>query len=198
MEKKTIKTIATATAVVSATALTVNAKADSVTNNPTTENNDKVHLSISATTRLPREGEVDGVNYYFIKESEFLEKINNNSFLEYNQYGTGKYYGTLKEHVLKYLTLDYDVILEIDINGYKQVVNNYEDALGIFIMPPSLEELEKRLRDRKTETEESIQKRLATTKIEMENKEIYPHIVVNYDGKAHDAALKIYSIIKND
>lgn len=162
------------------------------------ENNDKVHLSISATTRLPREGEVDGVNYYFIKESEFLEKINNNSFLEYNQYGTGKYYGTLKEHVLKYLALDYDVILEIDINGYKQVVNNYEDALGIFIMPPSLEELEKRLRDRKTETEESIQKRLATAKIEMENKEIYPHIVVNYDGKAHDAALKIYSIIKND
>ena len=65
-------------------------------------------------------------------------------------------------------------------------------------MPPSLEELEKRLRDRKTETEESIQKRLATAKIEMENKEIYPHIVVNYDGKAHDAALKIYSIIKND
>ena len=162
------------------------------------ENNDKVHLSISATTRLPREGEVDGVNYYFIKESEFLEKINNNSFLEYNQYGTGKYYGTLKEHVLKYLALDYDVILEIDINGYKQVVNNYEDALGIFIMPPSLEELEKRLRDRKTETEESIQKRLATAKIEMENKEIYPHIVINYDGKAHDAALKIYSIIKND
>lgn len=162
------------------------------------ENNDKVHLSISATTRLKREGEVEGVNYYFITESEFKEKIQTNDFLEYNQYGTGKYYGTLKSHVLNYLSQDYDVILEIDINGYKQVINNYEDALGIFIAPPSLEVLEKRLRDRGTESEENIQKRLATAKVEMENQELYPHIVINEDDKVSDAALKIYQIIKNN
>ena len=162
------------------------------------ENNDKVHLSISATTRLKREGEVDGVNYYFISESEFLEKLKENAFLEYNMYGTGKYYGTLKSHVLDYLSRGYDVILEIDINGYKQIIENYEDALGIFIMPPSLEVLEQRLRDRGTETEENIKKRLKTAKEEIENKDIYPHVIINYDDKVINAAKEIYEIIKND
>ena len=162
------------------------------------EKGENVHLSISATTREPREGEIDKVHYYFLKEEEFLTKIEEKEFLEYNKYGTGKYYGTLKNHVMEYLVKGYDVILEIDINGYKQIINNYEDALGIFIMPPSLEELEKRLRDRKTETEENIIKRLKTAKMEMENKEIYPHIVINYDGKIREAALEIYTIIKND
>lgn len=162
------------------------------------ENQDKVHLSVSATTRLKREGEVDGVNYYFIKEEEFLSKIKENAFLEYNQYGTGKYYGTLKEHVFDYLANGYDVILEIDINGYKQVIENYEDALGIFIAPPSLEVLEQRLRDRNTETEENIKKRMETARVEMENKGLYPHMVVNEDLKVKEAALKVYQIIKND
>lgn len=162
------------------------------------EENDKVHLSISATTRLKREGEVDGVNYYFISESEFLKKIEDNAFLEYNMYGTGKYYGTLKSHVLDYLSRGFDVILEIDINGYKQIIENYEDALGIFIMPPSLEVLEQRLRDRGTETEENILKRLKTAKEEIENNEIYPHIIINEDGKVIDAAKEIYRIIKDN
>lgn len=162
------------------------------------ENNDKVHLSISATTRLPRSGEVDGVNYYFIDEDDFKEKIKEDEFLEYNIYGTSKYYGTLKNHVFKYLNLGYDVILEIDINGYKQVILNYEDAVGIFIMPPSLEVLEQRLRDRKTEDEENIKKRLKTAEEEIKNKDIYPHIVINHDGKIYDAALEIYKIIKSN
>ena len=161
------------------------------------EHDDKVHLSVSATTRLPREGEVDGVNYYFIKEDEFLKKINENDFLEHNMYGTGKYYGTLRSEVLKKLSEGYDVILEIDVNGYKQIITNYDDVLGIFIMPPSLEVLEQRLRDRGTETEENIKKRLKTAKEEIENKEIYPHIVINEDGKVFEAANEIYSIIKN-
>ena len=161
-------------------------------------NNSKVHLSISATSRSPREGEIDGVNYYFISENEFLEKIKEGEFLEYNQYGTGKYYGTLKSHVFEYLNNDYDVILEIDINGYKQVISNYPDAIGIFVAPPSLEVLEQRLRDRGTETEENIKKRLETAKSEMENKEIYPHIVINEDGKVLDAAVEVYNIIKNN
>ena len=156
--------------------------------------NDKVHLSISATTRFPREGEVDGVNYYFIKESEFLDKIKCNEFLEYNMYGTGKYYGTFKNHVFEYLDKGYDVILEIDINGYKQVLNNYKEAIGIFVSPPSLKELEERLRNRGTESEENIQKRLETAKIEMENQDIYPHIVINKKNKSKKAAKEIYKI----
>lgn len=162
------------------------------------EREEKIHLSVSATTRSPREGEVDGVSYYFISENEFLKKLEQNDFLEHNMYGTGKYYGTLKSHVLKYLSEGYDVILEIDINGYKQVIENYDDALGIFIMPPSLEVLEQRLRDRGTETEESIQKRLKTAREEVSNKDIYPHIIINLDGKVREAALEVYEIIKNN
>jgi len=162
------------------------------------EREEKIHLSVSATTRSPREGEVDGISYYFISENEFLKKLEQNDFLEHNMYGTGKYYGTLKSHVLKYLSEGYDVILEIDINGYKQVIENYDDALGIFIMPPSLEVLEQRLRDRGTETEESIQKRLKTAREEVNNKDIYPHIIINLDGKVRETALEVYEIIKNN
>lgn len=162
------------------------------------EKNEKVYLSVSATTRLKREGEVDGINYYFLKEEEFLEKIKENDFLEYNMYATGKYYGTLKSNVLKHLDLGYDVILEIDINGYKQVISNYPEAIGIFIMPPSLEILEKRLRDRGTETEENIKKRLSVARSEIKNKEIYSNIVINYDNKIDLAAKEVYEIIKND
>lgn len=160
-------------------------------------NNDKVHLSVSATTRSPREGEVDGVNYYFISESDFLNKIANSELLEYNKYGTGKYYGTLKEHVFEYLDSGYDVILEIDINGYKQVISNYSDAIGIFITTPSLKALEERLRNRGTETEEQIKKRLETAKVEIRNKKIYPYIIINEEGKVTEAANKVYNIIKN-
>lgn len=159
--------------------------------------NDKVYLSVSVTTREPREGEVEGINYYFITLEEFEQKIKENEFLEYNKYGTGKYYGTLKSKVLNYLKNGYDVILEIDINGYKQVMANYTDAIGIFIAPPSLEELEKRLRGRATESEENIQKRLKVAKIEMENQDIYPHVIINEEGLVTKAALEVYKIIKN-
>ncbi len=157
-----------------------------------------LYLSVSATTRSPREGEIDGVNYYFITEEEFEQKILENDFLEYNKYGTGKYYGTLKSQVFTYLNKGYDVILEIDINGYKQIINNYKDAIGIFIMPPSLEVLEQRLRDRKTETEENIQKRLKTAREELENIDLYPYIVINQDGKVKEAAFEVYNIIKKN
>lgn len=160
-------------------------------------NEKKIHLSISCTTRDPRVGEIDGINYYFIQQDEFQSKIKNNEFLEYNQYGTGKFYGTLKEHVFSYLKDGYDVILEIDVNGYKQVLNNYNDTIGIFIQPRTLEDLEKRLRNRKTETEENIKKRLETAKSEMDQKELYHYVVINDDNKALDAALEVYNIINN-
>jgi guanylate kinase len=159
------------------------------------EENKKLYLSISCTTRNPREGEVDGVNYYFITEEEFKEKIKSNDFLEYNQYGTGKYYGTPKSTVLKYLNEGYDVILEIDINGYKQIKANYPDSVGVFIMPPSPKELYNRLKERNTETEDVIKVRLETAKKEIRGRKIYDYIVVNENGKRKEARDEIYNIM---
>lgn len=159
------------------------------------EKNEKLYLSISCTTRNIREGEIDKVHYYFISEEEFKEKIKNNDFLEYNQYGTGKYYGTPKSTVINYLNDGYDVILEIDINGYKKIKENYPDCIGIFIMPPNEKELYKRLKNRNTETEEVIKTRLETAKYEIENKDIYDYIIVNKNNQSEHSAEEIYNIM---
>lgn len=159
------------------------------------EENRKLHVSISCTTRTIRDGETPNVSYYFISEEEFVDRINQNDFLEYNCYGTGKYYGTPKSTVIEYLNKGYDVILEIDINGYKQVKENYPDCLGIFIMPPSIENLENRLRNRGTETEEAIQKRLETATSEIKEKDIYDLIIINEENKEQEALQKIYEAI---
>ena len=161
------------------------------------ENGLKLYLSVSCTTRAPREGEVDGREYYFISERKFKNRIKKNDFLEYNIYGTGKYYGTPKSTVLKYLKKGYDVILEIDINGYKQIKENFEEAIGIFIMPPDINELYIRLKNRNTEDEEVIKVRIETAKNEINEKDIYDHIVVNENGKSDEAAKKIFDIINN-
>ena len=159
------------------------------------ENNKKLYLSISCTTRNPREGEVDGISYYFISERAFKNRIKRNDFLEYNIYGTGKYYGTPKSTVLKFLEKGYDVILEIDINGYKQIKKNFPDAIGIFIMPPDIDELYNRLKIRNTEDEEIIKVRIETAKNEIAESDIYDHIIVNENNKSLDAAEKIYNIV---
>ena len=158
------------------------------------ENNKKLYLSVSCTTRSPRVGEVDGVNYYFITERVFKNRIKKNDFLEYNIYGTGKYYGTPKSTVLKYMKKGYDVILEIDINGYKQIKKNYPDAIGIFIMPPDVDELYNRLKNRNTEDEETIRVRLETAKKEIKENSIYDYIIVNENNKSLEAAKKIFDI----
>lgn len=159
------------------------------------EKNKKLYLSVSCTTRAPREGEIEGVNYYYITENEFKNRIKKNDFLEYNIYGTGKYYGTPKSTVLKYLNNGYDVILEIDINGYKQIKSNFFSAVGIFIMPPDIDELYNRLKNRNTEDEEIIKVRLETASKEISENYIYDHIIVNENNKSLDAAKKIYKII---
>jgi len=159
------------------------------------EENKKLYVSISCTTRNIRDGEIDGVSYYFISEEDFLNRIKKGDFLEYNYYGTGKYYGTPKSTVINYLNDGYDVILEIDINGYKQIKENYPDCLGIFIMPPSIDALETRLRNRGTETMEAIQKRLITAETEIKEKDIYDYIIVNEHGKEQEAFQKVYEII---
>lgn len=159
------------------------------------EEGKKLYLSISCTTRSPRPGEEHGVDYYFISEEEFLERINANDFLEYNKYGTGKYYGTPKSTVIEYLEKGYDVILEIDINGYKQIKENYPDCIGIFMMAPTIEDLARRLRKRGTETEEMIKKRLETAEKEMLECDIYDLMIVNEENKEQEAFAKVYSIL---
>lgn len=155
----------------------------------------KLYVSISCTTRLPRENEVDKIDYFFISEEEFQNRLHENDFLEYNCYGTGKYYGTPKELVNNYLENGYDVILEIDVNGYCQVKEKYADCVGIFIMPPSLEDLECRLRNRGTEDETTIQKRLKTAEEEIEKRFVYENIIINEENKEVEAFQKVYNII---
>ena len=162
------------------------------------EEGKKLYLSISCTTRSPREGEKEGINYYFISEKEFKKRIKKSDFLEYNIYGTGKYYGTPKSTVLKFLNKGYDVILEIDINGYKQIKKNYPDSVGVFIMPPDINELYNRLKNRNTEDEETIRVRLETAKKEIKERKIYDHIIVNENGKSLEAAMKIYDIMNEN
>ena len=160
------------------------------------DNKKKLYLSVSCTTRNIREGEIDGVNYYFITEKEFKNKIKNGDLLEYNVYGTGKYYGTPKSTVLRYLRDGYDVILEIDINGYKQIKENYPDCVGIFIMPPDIDELYNRLKNRNTEDEKTIKVRIETAKSEIRENDIYDYIIVNENDKSYETACEIYDIVK--
>lgn len=136
--------------------------------------------SVSTTTREAREGEVDGVNYYFVSKEEFEEKIKNNEFLEYNIYN-GNYYGTSKEKVLEKLNQGINVFSEIDVNGGKNIKEIFSDAVLIYIAPPSMEELRNRLIGRGTDSEEVINNRLEIAKKEMKEAKYYDYIVVNDD-----------------
>lgn len=142
------------------------------------ENNPDIRLSISATTRKPRANEQDGVNYFFISKDEFKEAIKNDEFLEYAEF-SGNFYGTKRNFVEKTLNEGKDIILEIEVKGAKQVKTQMPDAVTIFIMPPSVEILEKRLRGRHTEDEETIQKRLNEAKREIEAGSNFNYQVIN-------------------
>lgn len=138
----------------------------------------QVAFSVSATTREPRDGEIDGKHYFFISRQEFENRIANNEFLEHAQYA-GNCYGTPRSYVLKLLEEGVSVILEIDLQGALQVKERMPEAVCIFILPPSFEELESRLRGRGTETPERIEKRLAAAKHEMDMAHVYDYRIVN-------------------
>lgn len=138
----------------------------------------RVAFSVSATTREPREGEVDGTHYFFISRQEFENRIANNEFLEHAEYA-GNCYGTPRSYVLKLLEEGVSVILEIDLQGAIQVKERMPESVSIFILPPSFEELESRLRGRGTESPEKIEKRLAAAKHEMEMAHTYDYRIVN-------------------
>ncbi|MBR3243212.1 MAG: guanylate kinase [Parasporobacterium sp.] len=135
-------------------------------------------LSVSATDRNPRPGEVHGKSYFFISTAEFEEKISKGDLLEYARY-VDHYYGTPKDWVESHLEQGKNVILEIELQGAFQVREKKPEAVLIFILPPSMEELERRLRGRGTETEEQISQRLKRAKEEMEYVDKYDHVIVN-------------------
>ncbi|MBQ8572193.1 MAG: guanylate kinase [Ruminococcus sp.] len=152
---------------------------------------ESIKLSVSATTRLPREGEVDGREYFFVTREKFEKMIAEDGFLEHAQY-CDNYYGTPKAYVDEKLNEGYNVFLEIELQGAQNVLNMRPDAVSIFILPPSVEELERRLRDRGTETEEAILKRLSQAKVEMDHAKMYKYTVVNDDlQKAVEDVLEI-------
>ena len=135
-------------------------------------------LSVSATTREPRPGEVDGREYYFLTKEKFLKMIEKDEFLEYAQYADN-YYGTPKKAVEDMLNEGYNVFLEIEVQGGLQIMEKCPDCLSIFIVPPSLEVLEQRLRGRGTETEEVIEKRMKAALVEQEYTSRYDFVVEN-------------------
>lgn len=137
-----------------------------------------VSLSISSTTRNPRPGEVHGVNYFYTTREEFEQDIENGAFLEWAEFG-GNRYGTNKNRVQEMLNSGKNVLLEIEVQGAKQVKEKMPEAVSIFILPPSKEELENRLRGRNTETEEAIQKRLKAIEFETQESVNYDFKVVN-------------------
>ena len=148
--------------------------------------------SISATTRTPRAGEVDGKNYYFLTKERFEELIAEGGFLEYaNVYGN--YYGTPLGKIQERLAKGDDILLEIDTQGALEVMKKCPDGLFIFLLPPSLGELERRIRGRGSETEESLKKRLGNAKAEIAIGEKYKYVVVNDTVKK--AVARIKSII---
>ncbi len=135
-------------------------------------------LSISATTRSPRKDEKDGINYYFLKTNEFEELIKAGDFIEWATI-YGNYYGTLREKVEQKLSLPTDVILEIDVQGARQIKENADKAVFIFIKPPSEEELKERLRERGTETADEIEKRLSIAIEELKSESEFDHVIIN-------------------
>ena len=152
----------------------------------------KLELSVSATTRLPREGETHGKDYFFISDKEFNELRNNKAFIECANVH-GHKYGTLKSFVDEKLEEGIYLILDIDVQGFAQIKNATEDTVSIFIIPPSFDELKKRLTLRGLDLDEDIKKRLENAKEELKQAEFFDYIILN--DKFDKAVEEISSII---
>lgn len=153
---------------------------------------DHLYFSISATTRAPRPGEIHGVHYHFITRESFAQLIREERLLEHAEY-VGNFYGTPLDPVLEHLAQGDDVILEIEIQGAKQVKARYPEAALVFIAPPSFDELERRLRGRGTETEETILRRMDTARKECAHMDVFQYIVLN--DTPENGARELLSII---
>lgn len=152
-------------------------------------------FSVSTTTRKIRPGEVHGVNYFYVSKEDFELSVKNDEFLEWAEF-SGNYYGTKKDIVNNCLAQNKNLILEIEIQGAAQVKSKMPEAVSIFIVPPSLEDLETRLRNRNTESEEDIQKRLATMKVEMQMTDKFDYQLINDELSV--AVSNLEKIIKSE
>ncbi|MEG2213691.1 MAG: guanylate kinase [Clostridiales bacterium] len=149
-------------------------------------------FSVSATTRTPRDGEKDGESYFFLTPTEFMAKRDRGEFLEWAEV-FGNYYGTLKSEVDRRLSAGKNIILEIDIQGAMQIKAACPDAVYVFILPPSMKELENRIRLRGSETEQSLQLRLSKAAGEIAWKDRYDYQIVNHDVES--SAKQLYALI---
>lgn len=152
-------------------------------------------LSVSATTRQPRPGEEDGVNYYFKTRQCFEDMLRRGEILEHTEY-MGNYYGTPASEVNRCLDAGQDMVLEIEVDGAEQVKKLYPDSVAVMLIPPDFATLEARLRGRGTETEEIILRRLDRAHAELDSAPFYDYVVVNGDGAAEECADRIRTIIE--
>ena len=155
---------------------------------------DSFTLSVSATTRDPRPGEIDGVEYHFLTKSDFERLIAENQLLEYAKVHGDHYYGTLLNELTRAESDDKHLVVEIDLQGARQVKQRIPQSLSVFVNPPSFEELERRLRNRATETEEQIQTRLGTARTELAAAREFDHQVTNVD--LEQCAKEIISLVQ--
>lgn len=157
------------------------------------ERDKNIFYSVSATSRAMRPGEKDGVSYYFKTREEFEQMINSGELLEYTEY-CGNYYGTPKKAVMDMLEQGKDVVLKIEIEGAANIKRIFPEAVMVFILPPSMNELDRRLHKRGTEDEETIKKRLLTAKKELEAAQAYDFAIVN--GDLDEAVDSFMSVVK--
>ncbi|MBR4627095.1 MAG: guanylate kinase [Ruminococcus sp.] len=155
--------------------------------------NEDYCVSVSATTRQPREGEADGVNYYFLSKGDFLQKVADSEFLEYAEY-CDNYYGTLISEVDGKLSEGKNVILEIEVQGAMKMREKRPDAVFIFVAPPSVSELRRRLKKRGTETDDIIEKRVSQAAGEISFAGKYDYIIVNDD--LDDAVKDFFTVMR--
>lgn len=155
----------------------------------------ELRFSVSATTRKKRESEIDGIDYFFLTEEQFLKKIENNEFLEWEKC-YDYYYGTLKDYVLKIINNGTSILLEVDVNGALNIKKIFPDTLLIFIEPPSMEQLVMRLKNRKTETNEDLEKRIKRAEMELSLKNDFDYSIVN--NKLDDAISEVTTLIKEN
>jgi guanylate kinase len=157
--------------------------------------NDSIRVSVSATTRDPREDEIDGVNYFFKGMEEFKRMIAQNELVEWVEY-CGNCYGTPRCYIEESMKNGYDVILEIEIEGAANIKKQYPDSILVFLLPPSFDELMRRIQNRGTESEDIIEKRMAKAKKEVLSAKEYDYLVINDD--VEKSKTQIIDIIKSE
>ena len=155
------------------------------------------HFIVTATTRPRRTGEKDGVDYIFMKPSEFQDLLARDGFLEHAEV-YGRLYGVPRDQVEEALRAGKDVIVKTDVQGARTIRNKIPDAVLVFLAPPDLQELERRLRHRMSETAEDLQRRIQTARMEMQRQPEFDHVVVNHNGRLDEAVAAIEDIIDNE